>query len=118
VPPGFQQAFFAGYARCPAAADFFAWLTPRLLRELERQFAARPEALQGINVWWGGRDRVVNLQELAWTAQALGVHWPVRTFPLWGHYPMIDEPAEWVRAVSDVLATPEALPGSVGPQAR
>lgn len=113
-----RQAFFEGYARCPAAADFFAWLTPALLRQLEEQLAARPEALQLITVWWGSRDHVVSLQELAWTEQALHVCWPVRTFAAWGHYPMIDDPESWVRALSHVLATPETIPGPSGPQAR
>ncbi len=118
VAPAVRAAFFDGYARCPAAVDFFAWLTPALLRQLERQFAGRPDALRAVGVWWGGRDRVVSLRELAWTERALGVRWPVRTFPPWGHYPMIDEPEEWVRAVSDVLATPAAVPGPAGPEAR
>jgi pimeloyl-ACP methyl ester carboxylesterase len=117
-PPELRDAFFAGYARCAALADLFAWLTPRLLRELERQFAARPEGLRRVGVWWGGRDRVVSLQELAWTEQALRVRWPVRLFPAWGHYPILDEPEDWVRELADVLAAPDAIPGPLGPQAR
>jgi pimeloyl-ACP methyl ester carboxylesterase len=109
VSNDFQQAFFAGYAHCPAAADFFAWLTPAYLRDLERRFAERPDALQGIRVWWGERDRVVGLDELARTESVLGVHWPIQTFPHWGHYPMIDEPEAWVRAISDVLAATPAI---------
>jgi hypothetical protein len=118
LAPEVRAAFFDGYARCPALADFFRWLTPRLLRDLERQGARRPEALRRVGVWWGERDRVVSLQELAWTEQALGVRWPVRLFPAWGHYPMIDEPEDWVRNLADVLAAPEAIPGPVGPEAR
>jgi hypothetical protein len=118
LTPELRAAFFAGYARCPAAPDLFHWLTPRLLRELERQFASRPEGLRGVGAWWGGRDHVVSLQELAWTEQALGVRWPVRLFPTWGHYPMLDEPEDWVRSLGDVLAAPEAIPGPVGPEAR
>jgi hypothetical protein len=38
------------------------------------------------------------------------VRWPVRIFPYWGHYPMIDEPEDWVRTLADALATPGALP--------
>jgi pimeloyl-ACP methyl ester carboxylesterase len=100
------RAFFDGYARCRAAPDLFAWLNPALLRTLERDFAARPEALEKIQVWWGGRDRVVNLQELAWTKAALGIgdRWPVRVFPDWGHYPQIDEPEAWARALADAVA--------------
>src|SRR4051812_16597470 len=92
--PETMRAFFDGYARCTAAPDFFAWLSPELLRSLERDFVARPEALNGIEIWWGAQDRVVTLQELAWTreALALGDRWPVQVFPEWGHYPMIDDP--------------------------
>ena len=66
------------------------------------------------------RESTLRLRDgrtLAWTEQALDVHWPVSIFPSWGHYPMMDEPEEWVRAVSDVLANPEAIPGPVRPQA-
>ena len=60
-PPDLEMAaaFFDGYARCSAAPDLFAWLTPALLRTLERDLAARPEALEKVRIWWGGRDRVV-----------------------------------------------------------
>jgi hypothetical protein len=118
LTPEARAAFFAGYASCGALPDLFAWLTPRLLRHLERQFAARPEALRRVGVWWGGRDRVVDLRELAVTERALRTHWPVRLFPAWGHYPMLDEPEDWVRNLNDVLAAPEAIPGPVGPQTR
>jgi hypothetical protein len=115
--PTLRQAFFQGYADCAAATDFFTWLSPSLLRDLEARFACRPDGLGQINVWWGGRDSVVTLQELAWTEKALGMHWPVRTFPSWGHYPMIDEPRDWVRELSHALATPEGLPRTLSPQA-
>jgi hypothetical protein len=109
--PETVRAFFDGYARCAAAPDLFAWLTPTLLRSLERDLAARPEALDGIEVWWGGRDQVVTLQELAWTreALALGERWPVRVFPQWGHYPMIDDPAGWAEELARAVAAPGAV---------
>jgi pimeloyl-ACP methyl ester carboxylesterase len=105
------DAFFDGYARCAAAKDLFAWFNPALLRSLERDLAARPMALERIQVWWGGLDRVVTLRELDWTQAALGLadRWPVRIFPDWGHYPMIDQPEEWARALSDAVATAEAV---------
>lgn len=109
--PETVRAFFDGYARCAAAPDLFAWLTPTLLRSLERDLAARPEALDGIAVWWGGRDRVVTLQELVWTREALslGDRWPVRVFPQWGHYPMIDDPEGWAEELARVVAAPETV---------
>jgi len=94
-----RAAFFEGYANCAALPDLFAWFTPTLLRPLEEELAARPAALQGVTIWWGGRDRVVTPRELRWTEDALDTKWPVSFFPGWGHYPMIDEPEAWVRAV-------------------
>jgi hypothetical protein len=119
-PPGpeVRARFFEGYARCDALPDFFAWLTPALLRRLEADFASRPEALREISAWWGERDTIVPARELAWTEAALGVTWPVRLFPAWGHYPMIDDPPGWVRALSDAVETAAPLPGPVGPEAR
>jgi pimeloyl-ACP methyl ester carboxylesterase len=109
--PETVRAFFDGYARCAAAPDLFAWLDSALLRSLERDLAARPEALDGIEIWWGGRDRVVTLQELAWTREALGPseRWPVRVFPEWGHYPMIDDPAGWAEELARAVAAPGAF---------
>jgi pimeloyl-ACP methyl ester carboxylesterase len=109
--PATAAAFFEGYARCAAAPDLFAWLTPGLLRALERELAARPAALDGVRVWWGGRDRVVNLEELEWTKTALGLgeRWPVRVFPEWGHYPQIDQPEAWAKALADAVAGPGAV---------
>lgn len=105
LAPAMRARFFEGYARCGALPDFFAWLTPELLRRLESDFEARPEALRQITVWWGERDTIVPVRELAWTEAALGVTWPVRLFPAWGHYPMIDDPMGWVRALSNVVET-------------
>jgi pimeloyl-ACP methyl ester carboxylesterase len=104
-------AFFAGYAQCSALPDFFAWLTPNLLRSLEKALAGRPEALADIQIWWGERDAVVSPRELEWTVSALGpaARWPVRVFPEWGHYPMIDTPAEWAQEVAGALAAAEAV---------
>jgi len=108
-------AFFDGYAQCMALPDFFAWLTPDLLRSLETELVRRPAALADIRIWWGGRDAVVSPRELAWTVSALGsvsepvARWPVRVFPDWGHYPMIDAPAEWAEELTGALVSPEAV---------
>lgn len=116
--PDVRARFFEGYARCSALPDFFAWLTPDLLRRLEASFAAQPEALRHVTAWWGERDTIVPVKELAWTEAALGVTWPVRLFPAWGHYPMIDDPSGWVRALADAVEAASPLPGPVGPEAR
>lgn len=99
-----RARFFDGYGNCAAFGDFFAWFTPGYLRDLERRFAARPDALSGVTVWLGGRDPVVGPAEVRLTGRALGVGWPVVTFPEWGHYPMIDEPEEWADALCRSLA--------------
>jgi pimeloyl-ACP methyl ester carboxylesterase len=94
-----RAAFFEGYARCAAFPDLFAWFTPGLLRHLGTRFAEKPETLQRVSVWWGGGDRIVRPEELRWTEAALGTAWPLRVFPDWGHYPMIDDPDGWARAL-------------------
>jgi hypothetical protein len=104
--PEMRAAFFEGYASCTAFADLFDWFTPRWLRQLGEQLAARPGALEDVKVWWGGRDRIVTPRELEWSAQALGASWPLSVFAGWGHYPMIDDPAGWASAVH---ATAEAV---------
>jgi len=101
-----RSAFFAGYARCEAFGAFFDWLTPASLRSLERDLAAGPGRLDGVTVWLGGEDRVVGPPEVEATERALGVRWPVRAFPGWGHYPMIDDPEGWAVALCDALAPP------------
>jgi pimeloyl-ACP methyl ester carboxylesterase len=116
-PPELQAAFFDGYARCAAVADFFRWLTPELLRRLESDFALHPERRGYVQVWWGGRDAVVGLDELAATPDAVKGGWPLRVFPDWGHYPMIDSPAEWIEALADALAAVDGLPRPGGAEA-
>jgi pimeloyl-ACP methyl ester carboxylesterase len=101
--PALRRAFFDGYRRCAAFGDLFAWLTPELLKTLEAQLAAHPRALDEIEVWWGGRDAVVGVEELRLTESALGCTWPLRIVPEWGHYPMIDAPEEWAAAVAATL---------------
>jgi pimeloyl-ACP methyl ester carboxylesterase len=98
-PREMQAAFFEGYAGCAAFADLFEWFGPSLLRHLEMDLAGRPEAARRVSVWWGGRDRVVTSDELRWTEAALRTAWPLRVFPDWGHYPMIDDAEGWARAL-------------------
>jgi pimeloyl-ACP methyl ester carboxylesterase len=103
LAPERRRAFFDGYAACTAFADLFVWLGPPVLRELEARRAERPQALDGITVWWGGRDRVVAVGELRLCERALGRTLPLRVFPDWGHYPMIDVPDEWAAALAGTL---------------
>jgi pimeloyl-ACP methyl ester carboxylesterase len=105
LPAELRSAFFDGYARCDAFPDLFAWLTPALLRRLEGDLM-RPGALDGVTVWWGQQDRVVASDELRWTRAALGVDWPLRVFPGWGHYPMLDDPERWVAELRAFVVEP------------
>lgn len=102
-------SFFDGYARCPAFADFFRWLRPALLRELEQDLRAAPERLDEITFWWGAHDAVVTREELRLTEQALRHTFPQEVFPDWGHYPMIDDPARWVESLHEFVATSERV---------
>ncbi len=96
--------FFEGYRQCSAFGDLFDWLTPGLLRSMERAFEHDRAALGGITAWVGGRDRVVGIDEVRTTGRTLGVGWPVVEFEGWGHYPMIDVPEEWADALCRALA--------------
>ncbi|MEK7466702.1 MAG: alpha/beta hydrolase [Planctomycetota bacterium] len=95
-----KREFFRGYARCRGFARLFSWLATPFLRDLEARFREKPSRLEDIEIWWGGKDRVLTTEELAPTEAALGVKWPLRDFPSWGHYPMIEAPEEWIAAVA------------------
>jgi hypothetical protein len=103
------SAFFDGYARCAATADLFRWCHPSWLRAIEGMAALDPAALTGVEVWWGGRDTVVGPSELRWTERAIAVRWSERTFPAWGHYPMLDDAEGWVGALAATAATGPAV---------
>ena len=98
-PP--PEGFFEGYRDCASACDLFRWLTPALLRDLETRLAGA--RIQRISAWWGGRDRVAGLMDLQRTQLALKSGWRLRLFPSWGHYPMIDQPQDWVRKLHDAM---------------
>jgi len=104
-----RNAFFQGYAECTAATDLFKWIRPGLLRRLEGEFETHPEALRDIEAWWGEKDRVVDITELQATEKKLGVNFPLRRFPDWGHYPMIDSPDAWTRTLADALEAVEPI---------
>lgn len=102
--PTMVRAFAHGYRRCAAFGDLFRWIDGDWLDALARDLRARPGACARITVWWGDLDRVVTPDELVPTAAALGVEWPLRRFPKWGHYPMLDDPDGWCREIRDALA--------------
>lgn len=98
-----RAAFFEGYARCAAFALLFDWITPAWLGRLERSLRARPDALGAVRVLWGASDPVVGVSELRLTEPVLGVSWPLRVVPGWGHYPLLDRPREWVDVVAEEM---------------
>ena len=53
--PAFLERFFDGYDDPEAFAAWFDWLTPALLRKLERELAARPSALDDLTLVVGWR---------------------------------------------------------------
>ena len=110
-PADVAAAFFHGYERCTATADLFRWCDPAWLRRVEAAVHEHRVDLGRVQVWWGGRDRVVGPGELRWTETALGVRWHERTFPEWGHYPMIEDPEGWARAVAATV--PAEPPGMI-----
>jgi hypothetical protein len=109
-PAALLEGFFGGYRDARAFSVWFEWLGPGLLRRLERELPGTPGALDRLFAWWGGRDEVVGVDELRVTEGALGIRIPLRTFPVWGHYPMIDDPQGWVQEVGRAVENPGALP--------
>jgi pimeloyl-ACP methyl ester carboxylesterase len=104
VEPEFADSFFQGYADCTAFGDLFDWFTPQWLRQLELAFQANPDALNHITVWICGADKVVGRFEIEMTSQRLPISWPIVEFPTWGHYPAIDAPEEWAKALKNALS--------------
>jgi pimeloyl-ACP methyl ester carboxylesterase len=102
LPPPLVEGFFAAYDDCRALPRLFEWLTPALLRTLEEAIAAEPARFSDIALWWGGRDHVVPLEDWRRTRRRLGVDWPLRVFAGWGHYPMLEHPAEWAEELAHV----------------
>ena len=100
-----HRDFFAGYAQCAALSDFFRWLNPSLLRELEQGFKTHPDRLKNLLVWIGEKDRVVGMNEVLWARAALGAWIPVGAISDWGHYPMLDDPKDWIRTLEKVGTT-------------
>jgi hypothetical protein len=100
VPADGWRELVDGYQRCAVTADLFRWLDPAFLGALRSRLIASPTALERIEVWIGEHDRVVGLADVHATERALGVRWPCRTVSGWGHYPMMDDPEGWVRALN------------------
>lgn len=99
----YARRFFEGYEQCKSFADFFTWLDPAFLRTLEKRFAENPERLEGIEFWVGEHDAVVGLREVRLTESALGRTFPVRELAGFGHYPLLEQPGEWLREVERSL---------------
>lgn len=99
-----RGTFFSGYAACPAFGRFFEWFTPAHLRRLEAWHAEHPERLDGLRFLWGARDSVVSLEEVDRSEAVLARSFTRRVLAEWGHYPMIDDPVDWVREVGREVA--------------
>lgn len=98
------RAFFSGFATCDINEALFEWLTPGWLADLEGRLTARPASLDSIAVWLGGRDTLVDHDELAVTEAALGIRWPRTVVEDWGHFPYLDDPLGWIEAVHREIA--------------
>ncbi|MEM7518065.1 MAG: hypothetical protein AAF368_14225 [Planctomycetota bacterium] len=51
----------------------------------------------------GEHDAVVGLREVRLTERALGREFPVRELAGFGHYPLLEQPGEWLREVERSL---------------
>lgn len=98
-----SRSFFSGWATCDIHEQLFEWVTPGWLADLEGRLAARPRMLEGIVVWTGAQDGLVQERELEATQRALGVEWPRVDVDGWGHFPYLDDPVGWVEAIGRTL---------------
>jgi pimeloyl-ACP methyl ester carboxylesterase len=101
--PEFVNDFFEGYGDGRRVAKWLRWLRPSLLRKLEKEFAAHPDALEDVEIWWGEKDKITGLDELSRMERAVGQQFPLHVFEDWGHYPMIDAPEAWVTELTNIV---------------
>lgn len=94
IPDDYAQRFFDEYGRCRVfgqmfqiiTADWFAGLRP----------ISTPTALL-----WGARERVLRVDQLEAYKQLLPNHL-VHIEPEWDHFPMIEQPAHYLRVVLEL----------------
>jgi len=103
LAPDAARGFFSGFATCDIQEDLFEWLSPGWIADLEGRLAARPGALEGIQVWLGAHDTLIANSQLDAAESDLGAKWPRVEFEDWGHYPYLDDPLRWIEALDEQL---------------
>jgi pimeloyl-ACP methyl ester carboxylesterase len=92
VPPALVVRFFDEYRQCAVFGQMFDLITPGWFRSL------RPIGLPAA-LLWGERERVLTVDQLD-DYRALLPNSLTRIVPDWDHFPMIEQPDEYARAIA------------------
>jgi pimeloyl-ACP methyl ester carboxylesterase len=92
VPPRYLDRFFEEYGQCSVFSQMFDLITPAWFRGL--QPSELPAALL-----WGESERLLTVDQLD-DYRALLPRALTRRVPGWGHFPMIERPAEYAAEIA------------------
>lgn len=94
VPPAYLGRFFEEYRRCSVFSQMFDLITPTWFRGL------RPMGLPSVLLW--GEDERLLAVDQADDYRALLPRASIRRVPGWGHFPMIERPAEYAAEIASI----------------
>ncbi|MEO1448659.1 MAG: alpha/beta hydrolase [Bacteroidota bacterium] len=98
IPSDLKRQFFADYAECEAFPVFFDMLTVPWYRSVrERHDGADWHLL------WGDLERIVAAKYLdLWRADFPAA--TIESVPDWDHFPMLDQPMEFVQKIGNLIS--------------
>lgn len=94
VPNDILDRFFDEYRHCAVFGQMFELITPAWFNAL------RPVDLPTV-LLWGERERVLTVDQLQ-DYHRLCPNAVIRTVPGWDHFPMIEQPQEYAREISEL----------------
>jgi pyruvate,water dikinase len=92
VPAGYRNQFLDEYSRADSFSQMFDIITPEWWNDL------RPVDMPALMLW-GSDDRVLGADQVA-DYRALLPHTWTDVVPGWGHFPMVERPAEYATVIT------------------
>lgn len=92
IPRDLQDTFFEAYPRSAAFGQMFDFITPDWFQSL------RPLSLPAALVW-GGKEQVLGPDQV-YEFRPIMPSAIQRIVPEWGHYPMLEQPAEYATEIA------------------
>ncbi len=96
TPPEYGRRFLAEYGRADGFEVMFDLLT-------SEWFDGLPDTSVPTSILWGDRDRILQPSQADDLARRLR-HGERRIIEGWGHYPMIEQPADYATVVAEIAA--------------